>query len=626
MKQHFTLILFTLTTLQGFTQSYENCPALEWESSYGGTAAETYGGLINSNDGGFLLFGGARSADVHLAGNHGEEDMAVLKLNARGDILWSRHYGGPGRDYARAAATAVGGGYFLCGASGEAGQDVTAHNGAGDAWVLKVDEDGAISWQHSFGTSAPESCYAVQPTSDGGCVTLGLGRRENGPTQLLSQISRFDAAGNLLWARLYDHLFLNCPLSKANGNTFFLSTSSHIVRMDEQGAFLDSIPLPFFILPVKIQEMSDSSLLLAGNTYVSEYPGAIVLRLSPRGEIIWEQRYNLAENQYAAGFQVSREGHLFVLSQREEEFFVSESRDYSLAEISPDGNILQHLHFGGSRADEAEAIALAPDGGLLLSGISRSADGDISNPIGDYDFWVVKLSAIPAFGFPADSTICDAEQFTLSIPGLPDGSDILWSDGSTDTTLTISASGTYWASASIGECRASDTIRLNLPVVDWQGLPADTTLCDQSALVLDATLEGAALYLWQDGAQDPLYEVIKPDRYLVKAVVDDCVLEDSITVRWCEPCLAIPNAFTPNGDGVNDFFAPIRQCPFPAYRLQVFNRWGQLVFETEDAEKGWDGTSNGQPAPSEVYFYQLSYQEFEGEPAERRQGDVVLLR
>ena len=90
--------------------------------------------------------------------------------------------------------------------------------------------------------------------------------------------------------------------------------------------------------------------------------------------------------------------------------------------------------------------------------------------------------------------------------------------------------------------------------------------------------------------------------------------------------LMVPNIFTPNGDGVNDFFSPILQCPFPAYRLQVFNRWGQLIFETDDPKQGWDGAFNDEPAPSEVYFYQLSYQEFEGEPAERRQGDVVLLR
>ena len=625
MKQHLTLILFIFTALKGFTQSYENCPGMEWERSYGGTADEFYGGIINSNDGGYLLFGGTRSDDGHLPGNYGDQDMAVLKLDARGDVLWSRHYGGPGKDNAR-SATAVDGGYILCGTSGEPGQDVTTHEGAGDAWVLKLDEDGAILWQHSFGRDGNDFAYEAHPTSDGGCIALGSSGASTSSSSAFRQITRFDAAGNLLWTRYYDHFFPSCPLSRASSNTYFLTTGSHIVRMDEGGIFRDSIPLPFFLLPAKIQELDDGSLLLAGNTYGSVDLSAIALRLSSQGEIIWEQRYNLGAAQYVADFQVGLEEQMFILSQREEVLFMASSRDYSLAEINPEGQIRQHLGFGGSQGDLAEAIALAADGSLLLSGISRSTDGDISNPIGEDDFWVVKLSAIPAFALPSDTTVCDAGQFTLSIPEPPDGFDIAWSDGSNETSLTVSASGAYWVSASLGECRASDSIQVRLPVADWEGLPADTALCEQDVLLLDATLEGASLYLWQDGAQSPFYEVVKPDRYLVKALVEDCVLVDSITIRWCEPCLAIPNAFTPNGDGVNDFFAPILQCPFPDYNLQVFNRWGQLVFESQDPEKGWDGTFDGLPAPSEVYFYQLSYQEFQGTQGQRRQGDLVLLR
>ncbi len=625
MKQYLTLILFTMAALQGFTQHYENCPVLEWERSYGGTAIEYYGGIINSNDGGYLLFGSSNSDDGHLPGNYGDQDVAVLKLDAGGGVLWSRHYGGPGKDNAQAAAPADGG-YFVCGTSGEPGQDVTTHEGAGDAWVLKIDAEGALLWQHSFGRDGTDLAYEVQPTSDGGCIVLSNSGASSSSSSSFRQITRFDAAGNLLWARLYDHLFSFGPLSPANGNTYFLTTNSHIVRMDEEGAFPDSIPLPFFILPAKIRELDDGSLLLAGNTYGSIDQSAIVLKLSPQGTAIWEQRYNLGAAQIVAGFQVGPEGQMFVLSQREEVLFQVQSRDYSLAEIGPEGEVRQHLNFGGSRMELAEAIGLAADGSLLLSGASRSTDGDISNPIGEADFWVVKLSATPVFALPADTTICEAEQFTLSIPEPPAGFDIQWSDGSTDTSLAVSASGAYWVSARLGECRATDTIQLRLPAVDWQGLPADTALCEQDSLLLDATLEGAALYLWQDGAQEPLYSVIKPGRYLAKVVVDECVLQDSIAVDWCAPCLAIPNAFTPNGDGVNDDFAPILQCPFPAYRLQIFNRWGQLVFETEDAEEGWNGTFNGQPAPSEAYFYQLSYQEFSGEAVKRRQGDVVLLR
>jgi gliding motility-associated-like protein len=68
-----------------------------------------------------------------------------------------------------------------------------------------------------------------------------------------------------------------------------------------------------------------------------------------------------------------------------------------------------------------------------------------------------------------------------------------------------------------------------------------------------------------------------------------------------------PNAFTPNGDGSNDVFAPIFGCGVSSMRLRVFNRWGQKVFETTDPARGWDGRYEGADLPSEVYVWTLDY-------------------
>ena len=68
-----------------------------------------------------------------------------------------------------------------------------------------------------------------------------------------------------------------------------------------------------------------------------------------------------------------------------------------------------------------------------------------------------------------------------------------------------------------------------------------------------------------------------------------------------------PNAFTPNGDGTNDVFRPIGQCPVEEYRLQVFNRWGERIFESLGINEGWNGDVNGVAAPVDVYIYQVEY-------------------
>ncbi len=92
--------------------------------------------------------------------------------------------------------------------------------------------------------------------------------------------------------------------------------------------------------------------------------------------------------------------------------------------------------------------------------------------------------------------------------------------------------------------------------------------------------------------------------------------------------LLIPNAFTPDGDEVNDLFKPIIRCPAVTYLLRVYNRWGQLVFETADAAAGWDGRFDGEPQPSDVYVWtvEISDVRAEGVVVESLRGDVTLLR
>jgi gliding motility-associated-like protein len=66
----------------------------------------------------------------------------------------------------------------------------------------------------------------------------------------------------------------------------------------------------------------------------------------------------------------------------------------------------------------------------------------------------------------------------------------------------------------------------------------------------------------------------------------------------------IPNSFTPNGDGLNDTFGAVGEA-IGQYKMQVFNRWGQLVFETNSHKNQWDGTFDGEPVPTGLYVYKM---------------------
>jgi gliding motility-associated-like protein len=84
----------------------------------------------------------------------------------------------------------------------------------------------------------------------------------------------------------------------------------------------------------------------------------------------------------------------------------------------------------------------------------------------------------------------------------------------------------------------------------------------------------------------------------------------------------LPNAFSPNGDGLNDHFAPISQFVLNNYLFQIFNRWGELIFEANEPGTGWDGTFKGVEQEGGVYIYVLRAAEIEGV----LKGTVTLVR
>jgi gliding motility-associated-like protein len=88
----------------------------------------------------------------------------------------------------------------------------------------------------------------------------------------------------------------------------------------------------------------------------------------------------------------------------------------------------------------------------------------------------------------------------------------------------------------------------------------------------------------------------------------------------------VPTAFTPNGDGTNDFIFPDGWGIKKVLYFRVFNRWGQLLFETDQIKTGWDGTYNGVPQNMETYIYQVSVETYTDKDALLKTGSFKLIR
>lgn len=159
----------------------------------------------------------------------------------------------------------------------------------------------------------------------------------------------------------------------------------------------------------------------------------------------------------------------------------------------------------------------------------------------------------------------------------------------------------------------------------------DTTLClDGDPLLIGDSVNYAntsATWLWNTGDTTAFLKVLHPGHYWARVTLDGCSTTDEINID--KDCyIDIPNSFSPNGDGVNDYFLPRQLLSKGAagFTMQVFDRWGEKVFESTNANgRGWDGRFNGKEQPVGVYIYMMNVIYKNGR-TEKYQGNVTLLR
>ncbi len=145
------------------------------------------------------------------------------------------------------------------------------------------------------------------------------------------------------------------------------------------------------------------------------------------------------------------------------------------------------------------------------------------------DSAVIQVQPLPAFSLGTDTTLCQGDSLVLFIP--LENAAILWSDGSTDSTLVVKESGTYWAEVTQNGCSFRDSLEVALDNALSFTYPSDTTLCTGETLLLDATNSGAT-YRWHNGSTDSTFLVEEPGTYFVEIQRGSCLLLDSIRVAY----------------------------------------------------------------------------------------------
>ncbi len=210
----------------------------------------------------------------------------------------------------------------------------------------------------------------------------------------------------------------------------------------------------------------------------------------------------------------------------------------------------------------------------------------------------------PVIDLVNDTFTCEGN--SISLDAGPGYSNYLWQDGSVSRWFSAKAAGSYTVTVKNQYgCFASDEIVVFVKPNPIIHLPSLLKICEPDTMLTPSSFTS---YLWQDGSESGSFHVTNYGIYSVTVTDSNNCSNTTITeiVNDCPTTLFIPNAFTPNADGINDIFIPVI-INISTIHLKIYNRWGMMVFETLELNKGWDGNYNGTIALPDVYVYMLEY-------------------
>jgi len=239
---------------------------------------------------------------------------------------------------------------------------------------------------------------------------------------------------------------------------------------------------------------------------------------------------------------------------------------------------------------------------------------------------LVKVSS-PTIELGPDKEICQGEIIEL----IPVGSfySFLWLDGSVKPNFIGRQQGiiSLTVSDQYG-CKKSDSMYLTVHPIPVVNLGKDTSLCGIETITLDGGSDGVT-YNWSNGQTSSEITVFEGLQKISVSVINEfgCVNQDEILIGACsveEYFKKMPTAFTPNGDGKNDVWNIPELQTFPLAVVEIYDRWGTLVFRSESGySKPWDGNSSGKEMPMDSYYYVINLNSPGLEPLA---GTVTLIK
>jgi len=593
--------LFKISTVGG----------MQWQRSFGGDLPDYGQQLMLTKDGGYAL---AAYAYSHVAGNHGSADYYVIKLNGNGDTEWQYYFGGDNTDIATGLVEASSGGFLVIGYSASNSGDFIGSKGNEDGWLLKIDASGKKEWVKSLGGTADDRLNGLITTPGGGYVLVGSTKSVNG--DVTGSHGNADA-----WI-----LKLGCEPLQAE---ISITTNYDTICTGTKAVFTASIKnggdAPVFQWKkngmnagVNKASYEDASVVNGDSIscmLTSNYSCASVSIVNSNSIII------KTKDPVAAQVNISTASSSVCKG--------SEVIFYATSPAKNSASVFTWFVNGKSLPGTTDTIlypGLQDNDKVSVSMVSNSYC--ILNLPVSSNTLIMKVAneALPEISISASvNPVCRGEEvrfvanpanatnaaYTWIVNGLANGST-----GKEFTSTVLKDNDVIKCRITAGStCVAtveSNSIQMHVKEIPGVVCMQDTTIFEGTTITLRANISADVVsYQWtppasiqnSNGPGPALAQPNETTLYRLNATNSTgCSASDEVLVTVIRGGV-IPNAFSPNHDGINDDWRLPFAVSCNGCFVQVFDRYGVLVYSAPNYNTPWNGTKNNKPVPVGVYYY-----------------------
>ncbi|MEI6695116.1 MAG: SBBP repeat-containing protein [Bacteroidota bacterium] len=655
-----------------------------WASFYGGSDDDFANSICVDKNNSIYITGSACSYNLPLKqlsgaywqpGNNSQaisthQTTYILKFDSSGVRKWATYYGGDGQEYSNSISVDHQNNLYLTGLTTSYYFPVQQLAGAfwqsslscgiGTPFILKFDSLGTRKWATYYGGTWTSELISSCIDKNNNFYITGYADCSDFPTQQMPGaywqpiahggsniiLIKFNSSGNCLWST-----FVGDGYGVNQGYSICLDSKENI-------------------LITGITNSTNFPVIQPGSTFVQSSLGGLMdiflLKFNKLGVMQWSTYYGGNDNDYGYSIKTDKNDNIYVagssysynfpLQQMNNEYFQSVNYSYESSvflKFTNQGYRKWATYYGGDIYNEARGIAVdnqndayfvgsSFDTTLYTKDYNNGAYYDSTNN-GSLDGYVIKIHSSchnvkPSFIESNKSSFCqnDTGYIHLNVIG-GYGDTLVWflqacgqqiiGKGNPLIIPVPSQTTSYYArwqsSCDTSDCESIE-IKINKPPII--NLGPDISICENQHLLLNVSANNA-INLWQDSSVSPTFNVSSPGLYWVKVSIDSCSAMDSINISMddCEIKLEMPNFFSPNNDGINDFFTPIIIKGITELKTTIYNRWGNLIFTSEDLKINWDGKTNkGEKVADGIYYWIVEYKDIKNIQSGKH-GSVTIM-